>query len=753
MEDKYRDGTAIEKLYKMMRPAVVVTNPEDAEVVLNTCLEKDYFYKFAYLWVGEGLITATVPTWKLHHKKLLPAFNQNVLNSFMDVFNRQSSVMVEAMAKELGKGEFDAYAYIGAATLEIICQTAMGTPMGQQNIVNPPYLDAVHKMFNVMTERAAKIWLHPQFMYNLLGYKKVEDDALRVLHHVSNTVVQKKRLEFLLKEKNKEKKPEIETERPFRAFLDLMLELTAKEGIFTEQEIREEVDTIIVAGQETTGYIVLYTLLLLGTHQEQQQKVYNEMQQILGDSDRDLTKEDLTHFVHLEAILKETMRIYPIVPLMVRKVERNLKLRDYTLPAGSGCAVSLWGLHRHERWGPDYDSFRPERWLDAGALPAHPAAFAAFGHGRRGCVESTLRWRTRTCHRIGDKGPLAAYDEHRTNQKGSKAYAWKVSLIIERVNQAPLYSTLPRLCAVLIRRRKSTRGEPRSGHPITNVPITDTSFSYLSVRLVLVETPAHDRAVQGRAELGVMPCRYWDTRIDLLGTTLVRGRWILKSLLSTYENKVNSRLCPRAVLLALRAMHDRKTNFLVQKSQRRCGVVTNPQDAETVLNTCLEKDFFYKFAYPWIGQGLVTATVPTWKLHHKKLLPAFNQNVLNGFMDVFNRQSSVMAEAMAKELGKGEFDAYAYIGAATLEMICQTAMGTPMGQQNVVNPPYLEAVNKLLIVLTKRAAKIWLHPQFMYKLLGYKKIEDDALRVLHHVSNTVGKRLEAPRAALVLQSD
>ncbi|GBP32502.1 Probable cytochrome P450 4p2 [Eumeta japonica] len=60
---------------------------------------------------------------------------------------------------------------------------------------------------------------------------------------------------------------------------------------------------------------------------------------------------------------------------------------DYTLPAGSRCALFAWSLHRHERWGPDYDSFRPERWLDAGALPAHPAAFAAFSYGRRGCIE------------------------------------------------------------------------------------------------------------------------------------------------------------------------------------------------------------------------------------------------------------------------------------------------------------------------------------------------------------------------------
>ncbi|GBP54928.1 Cytochrome P450 4c3 [Eumeta japonica] len=133
-----KDGVRIENEMDTMQLNSIttsgVTNPEDAEVVLNTCLEKDYIYRFGYPWVGKGLITADanaltplirfiVPTWRRHHKLLSPAFNQNVLNGFMGVFNRQSSVMVEAMAKELGRERFDASVYIGAATLEMICRT------------------------------------------------------------------------------------------------------------------------------------------------------------------------------------------------------------------------------------------------------------------------------------------------------------------------------------------------------------------------------------------------------------------------------------------------------------------------------------------------------------------------------------------------------------------------------------------------------------------------------------------------------
>ncbi|KOB69197.1 Cytochrome P450, family 4, subfamily V, polypeptide 2, partial [Operophtera brumata] len=159
----------------------------------------------------------------------------------------------------------------------------------------------------------------------------------------------------------------------FKAFMDLALALSDK-GDLTEKEVWEEMNTIILAGYETTGNTLMYTMLLLGSHANVQNKVF-------GDSDRDVEKQDLSKLVYLDAVIKETLRLYCITPVM---------LRTYTLPAGSNCLLFNCSIHRHQTWGADVEEFIPERWLDPAALidprAAIHAAFTGFGVGKRLCM-------------------------------------------------------------------------------------------------------------------------------------------------------------------------------------------------------------------------------------------------------------------------------------------------------------------------------------------------------------------------------
>ncbi|KPJ21347.1 Cytochrome P450 4C1 [Papilio machaon] len=149
----------------------------------------------------------------------------------------------------------------------------------------------------MLVERFQKFWLHSDFIYNWSNLKKKQERCLKILHNMSNT-----------------------------AFLDLLLELSTDKGAFNDLEIREQVDTMIAAGHETSANVLMFTLVMIGSYPKVQDRIFEELYNIFGNDDRDVTKQDLSQLVYLEAVLKETMRVYPIVPVTMRWLDRNVKL-------------------------------------------------------------------------------------------------------------------------------------------------------------------------------------------------------------------------------------------------------------------------------------------------------------------------------------------------------------------------------------------------------------------------------------------
>ncbi|XP_059050485.1 cytochrome P450 4C1-like [Achroia grisella] len=370
------------------RTIYVVTDPDDFFTVANNCLQKDGFYDFAKPWLGEGLVTGTLSIWRNHRKLLNPAFSNTVLDGFIEVFNSQSRRLVKDLSVEVGKGAFDHWTYTRHNALETICLTALGVDFTDHNLLNSQYVVAAEQIFNTMVDRFQKFWLHSPLTFRFSGVKKKQDECLKILHNMSNTVLQRRKSEFV-GNVLPERKTGGSTRSKFKAFMDLLLELSIEKGVFNDREIREHVDTMIVGGHDTSANVLMFTLILLGSHPEAQDRVFEELQDVFGDSDRNVDKHDISQLVYLEAVLKESMRIHTIVPIVARRLDKNVQLKNYTLAAGRTCFLFLFGLHRHPMWGETVDEFRPERWLDPTSLPDNPNAFAGFSMGRRMCIGKT----------------------------------------------------------------------------------------------------------------------------------------------------------------------------------------------------------------------------------------------------------------------------------------------------------------------------------------------------------------------------
>ncbi|KAJ2940595.1 hypothetical protein O0L34_g6536 [Tuta absoluta] len=362
----------------------LLCDPDDAMTVANTCLEKDDFYEFAKPWLGEGLVTGKLSIWRNHRKLLNPAFSSVVLDGFLGVFNKQARRLVRDLEREVGRGPFDHWTYTRHNALETICLTALGVDFTDHTLLNREYVAATEEMFNVLVERFQNILMHNHWMYSWTRLKKKQDRLLEILHNMAYVVLQRRRSE--MDGKVVEQLTEKKLGSKFKAFLDLLLELTVEKNAFTDQEIRQQVDTMIVGGHDTSASVLMYTMVMIGSYPHVQERIYKELEEVFGDSDRDAEKHDLCKLVYLEAVIKESMRVIPIVPVVARKLDRNIKLKNCTLSAGRTCFIFLYGVNRHPIWGEDAQEFKPERWLDPATMPDHPTAFAGFSMGRRHCI-------------------------------------------------------------------------------------------------------------------------------------------------------------------------------------------------------------------------------------------------------------------------------------------------------------------------------------------------------------------------------
>ncbi|XP_073963405.1 cytochrome P450 4c21-like isoform X2 [Choristoneura fumiferana] len=328
------------------------------------------------IWIASSPMFMT--TWKRNRKLLNPAFSQHVLDGFLHIFNKQSDLLVQNLQPLAGTGEIDLENLFAENMLETTCLTVLGITQDIKSVVDQKYRNAVDAELKLLVDKMCNSFLYIDFVYQVPSTKKLEDEAIKTMHNMSKRVIDKRRAE-----RNQEKVADISSPR-YTAFLDLMLDM-AEDGLFTDEQILEELNGLILGGYDTSSKALISVLVLIGTYPEVQEKIYNEITSVLGNSDV-VEAGDVRKLVYTEAVIKEALRVSPVVPFVARDVGTEIKLKNYTLPARSGCVVSLWGIHRLPIWGPDRFEFRPERWLDPASLPQSPGAYCAFSIGRRNCI-------------------------------------------------------------------------------------------------------------------------------------------------------------------------------------------------------------------------------------------------------------------------------------------------------------------------------------------------------------------------------
>nr|BAQ56325.1 cytochrome P450 341B14 [Hyphantria cunea] len=360
---------------------MVAVDAVDIEVVLRSSLEKDNVVRFARNFIGNGLIFAPVSIWRPRRKVTAPTFSLKNLNRFVKIFARQSANLVQALKAVEGNGAQPVWNYMTTYTLDTVCETVLGVKMNSHENQEEPLLKAFEIVSSLIAERMLQPWLQPDSVYKLLSCHFRFEKNKKVLHDFVNKVITSTRQKL----KENCKTDESGTNR-VKCFLELLMEASGGDHGYSDVELLEEVLVMLIAGTDTSASGMSFTVSMMAHNPDVQDKVFQELQEVFGDSDRPVIAEDLPHLKYLDAVIRESMRLYPPVPIIVREIHADTKLPS-GITVSKECAViiHIWGVHRNPvYWGDEAEQFRPERFLEE--TGRHPVAFLAFSHGPRNCL-------------------------------------------------------------------------------------------------------------------------------------------------------------------------------------------------------------------------------------------------------------------------------------------------------------------------------------------------------------------------------
>lgn len=376
-------------------PFIFLYKPELVEVVLHSSkhISKSADYDFLHPWLGTGLLTSDGSKWKTRRRLITPTFHFSILNTFLQVFEEQSKILVSNLEKKIKTGTFNIMPYITLCALDIICITSMDSSPNAQGDTNSPYVKAVGRITELIQKRQRSPWLWPDIVYFLTPSGREHNHCLKILHGFTNKVIDEriadraaKKNDLQTEGNDTEQGEEGEFKRKRRlAFLDLLLEAYDK-GEISREGIGEEVDTFMFEGHDTTAAGLTWALYLLARHPHVQQQVHEEVDKFFEQRPETLTVEDLKDLRYLECVVKEAQRMFPSVPFIARTTTEDCHLDGYLAPKGTALGVCTIGLHRNPKVWEAPLEFNPDRFLPENSQGRHPYAFVPFSAGPRNCI-------------------------------------------------------------------------------------------------------------------------------------------------------------------------------------------------------------------------------------------------------------------------------------------------------------------------------------------------------------------------------
>ncbi|XP_060598357.1 leukotriene-B4 omega-hydroxylase 3-like [Ruditapes philippinarum] len=242
----------------------------------------DGAYRHLYPWLGDGLLVANGEKWARNRRLLTPAFHFDILKPYMNVYNQSADVFVKKLAAKAKTNErFEVFQHVCMYTLEVILKCAFSYSEDVQTAgESNEYASTVNRITDALTCRFFNPLMHFDVIWNLSSTGRQFKKDCDFVHAVAEEVIDKRRDALNKQDSTKSSS--------YTDFLDILLTARDEDGQgLTKLEIRNEVDTFLFEGHDTTASALAWILYSLAEHPECQQKCQTEIDEILAGRETD----------------------------------------------------------------------------------------------------------------------------------------------------------------------------------------------------------------------------------------------------------------------------------------------------------------------------------------------------------------------------------------------------------------------------------------------------------------------------------
>ncbi|OXA80058.1 Cytochrome P450 [Flavobacterium aquidurense] len=362
--DKFGDSFSLK-----IGPSKYIILSRDNEIAQYILQKKQKNYhksKFqsVYLskYLGKGLLTVDGDFWLKQRRLIQPAFHKQKMNQLVENMNQTIALELEGIVEEKSIALFPVMSQLA---FNVVAKSLFQLSISEEKLNRIKFIIEEVQNFLIKEIRLP----HKAWWFSLSGQVKKHLELAEENNRIIKEIIDKR----------------VASKEEINDLLNMLLETRyddTGEGMSVSQLV-DEIKILFIAGHETTANALTFTLYLLGKNPEVQEKIFKEVTEVeLQTND---IAEQLQKMPYTNAVLNESMRLYPPAWITDRQNVEDDIIGDYNIKKGTLIGVSFYELHRNPKYWENPEEFNPERFLGEQKKQSIQY-FYPFGAGPRMCI-------------------------------------------------------------------------------------------------------------------------------------------------------------------------------------------------------------------------------------------------------------------------------------------------------------------------------------------------------------------------------